>query len=133
MPESPPHPCTYPGCRCLVRGASARCSQHQAQTRQAVDAARGSAASRGYDSAWRKASAAYLREHPRCEDCRDRARVTAATCVDHVVPFRVNGVTNWRLKWDRNNWRASCAPCHSAKTARADGGFGNARRVAVDT
>jgi 5-methylcytosine-specific restriction protein A len=32
------------------------------------------------------------------------------------------------LFWDRSNWQGLCHPCHSAKTATEDGGFGNARR-----
>jgi len=26
--------------------------------------------------------------------------------------------------WDERNWQALCKPCHDAKTAREDGGFG---------
>nr|WP_313208501.1 HNH endonuclease [Stenotrophomonas geniculata] len=29
---------------------------------------------------------------------------------------------------DGSNWQTLCVPCHSTKTAREDGGFGNVRR-----
>lgn len=34
-----------------------------------------------------------------------------------------------KLFWDRTNWRGMAKVCHDAKTAREDGGFGNAPRV----
>lgn len=43
--------------------------------------------------------------------------------MDHVVPVRV--APDRRL--DPTNLRTLCAPCHARKTAREDGGFGNAR------
>ncbi|MFR3634507.1 MAG: HNH endonuclease [Sutterella sp.] len=29
------------------------------------------------------------------------------------------------LFWDQSNWQPLCHTCHSKKTAREDGGFGN--------
>jgi 5-methylcytosine-specific restriction protein A len=43
-----------------------------------------------------------------------------ATEVDHKVPHR----GDQDLFWDTSNWQSLCKPCHSAKTAREDGGFG---------
>jgi 5-methylcytosine-specific restriction protein A len=45
--------------------------------------------------------------------------------VDHRVPHRRGDLA---LFWDRTNWCAMSKPCHDAKTAREDGGFGNATR-----
>lgn len=85
------------------------------------DARRGSAHSRGYGAQWRRARAAFLVRHPLCRDCEKSGRVTAATVVDHITPHR----GDMRLFWQSENWQPLCAPCHSAKTAREDGGFGN--------
>lgn len=43
----------------------------------------------------------------------------AATHVDHVVPLERGGA-----RFDEGNLQPLCAPCHSRKTARQDGGFG---------
>ena len=48
------------------------------------DSRRGSARQRGYTSAWQKARAAYLAQHPLCVFCERDGRVTAATVVDHI-------------------------------------------------
>ncbi|ELK38933.1 HNH endonuclease, partial [Brevibacillus agri BAB-2500] len=48
-------------------------------------------------------------------------KVTTATVVDHIVPHK----GDMRKFWDRMNWQALCASCHSKKTAKEDGGFGN--------
>jgi 5-methylcytosine-specific restriction enzyme A len=85
---------------------------------------RESAARRGYGRAWQKASKAFLRKHPLCEcdDCKAGVlRVRASTVVDHIIPHR----GDMKLFWDRSNWQAMSGPCHSRKTAREDGGFGN--------
>ena len=36
------------------------------------------------------------------------------------------------LFWLRSNWQAMAKTCHDKKTAREDGGFGNAKRVWSD-
>lgn len=66
---------------------------------------------------WRKARASFLLVHTRC-GCG-----APATVVDHIVPHRGDPV----LFWDRTRWRAMCQSCHSVKTAKRDGGFGNSR------
>jgi len=89
-----------------------RCEQHKRMQEQR----RGSAASRGYDDAWRKARAAYLYRHPLCVHCTEAGKVTAATELDHKVPHRGDRV----LFWDRSNWQGLCKPHHSSKTATED-------------
>jgi hypothetical protein len=51
-----------------------------------------------------------------------------ATVVDHRTPWRRGRTREEQqaLFWDRENWQPSCGPCHSHKTAKEDGGFGNA-------
>lgn len=79
---------------------------------------------RGYTYRWQKESKRFLAEHPLCQcpECDDgRKRVVAATVVDHIEPHR--GDTE--KFWDQTNWQAMSKPCHDAKTAREDGGFGH--------
>ncbi|WP_409558335.1 HNH endonuclease [Achromobacter animicus] len=65
--------------------------------------------------------------------------MTAAEVTDHIVPHRLAEAlasedadriaTARALFWDRANWQPLCWRCHSRKTAREDGAFGNRRRV----
>lgn len=45
------------------------------------------------------------------------------TDVDHIVPHRGDP----ELLYDEANLQSLCHECHSKKTAREDGGFGNGR------
>ena len=47
-----------------------------------------SADGRGYGSAWRRASKAFLQAHPLCEECKKQDKYVKATVVDHVIPRR---------------------------------------------
>jgi len=89
-----------------------------------LDRKRGSPASRGYDSKWAKARKTFLNHHPLCIECDRKGRITPATVVDHITPHR----GDQKLFWDTDNWQPLCASCHGSKTAKYDGGFGNARR-----
>jgi 5-methylcytosine-specific restriction protein A len=78
---------------------------------------RGSAAERGYGSAWRKARAGYLREHPLCRMCQEQGRVTAATVVDHITPHK----GDQSLFWDSaNNWQPLCKTHHDSTKQRQE-------------
>lgn len=123
MPSAPPRPCTYHGCKALVTSGS-RCERHAPVAKRANDERRGSSTQRGYGYAWQKARAAFLREHPLCTSCDDKGYVQAAVVVDHIVPHKGDP----QLFWNRRNWQPLCKPCHDAKTAREDGGFGRAPR-----
>jgi 5-methylcytosine-specific restriction protein A len=87
---------------------------------------RGSSAARGYGSVWQRCRRAFLRAHPICEcpgcgpKCCGQRRPT--TDVDHAI--RVSGPDD-PLFWAESNWRARCHGCHSVKTTKVDGGFGN--------
>lgn len=91
-----------------------------------VHEARGSAHSRGYGRKWRAARLGYLAHHPLCVHCLDRGHVTASTDVDHIIPHGGDPILFWDAE---NNWQALCHSCHSVKTAREDGGFGNLTRT----
>jgi 5-methylcytosine-specific restriction protein A len=89
-----------------------------------------SAAKRGYDTKWQEARAGFLAKHPLCEcpDHQGRAGAPRADVVDHIQPHKGDPAKFW----DRNNWMPMNRGCHSAKTARMDGGFGNKRRLPED-
>ncbi|MDO5531413.1 HNH endonuclease [Sutterella sp.] len=124
--------CRYPGCSNTVPYGEKYCERHQAAGAQKErererarwklrQRKRGSSTARGYGSHWQRLRAAFLREHPLCEICKEAGRLTPATDVDHIIPHRGDQA----LLWDRDNLQALCHECHSRKTAREDGGFGN--------
>lgn len=88
------------------------------------DAWRPSASRRGYGRRWEAASKGYLRSHPVCVHCLAKGLTVASSEVDHIIPHR----GDMALFWNRANWQALCHACHSAKTVRDDGGFGNRRK-----
>jgi 5-methylcytosine-specific restriction protein A len=75
---------------------------------------RPSAAARGYDHRWEKASRLYRDANPLCVLCAERGLVVAAECVDHIIPH--NGDAS--LLWSQSNWQSLCRRCHAAKTGR---------------
>lgn len=115
MPKLPGRPCAQPGCPGLAQPGSSRCVDHALPARPRTS--RLSPSARGYDAAWRKRRAAYLLAYPLCALCG-----AAATEVDHIVPLRRGGAD------DESNWQALCHTCHSRKTARENGGYGNRER-----
>lgn len=81
-------------------------------------------AQRGYGGKWQRYRLRFLASHPLCHYCSLEGRVTASTVVDHSEPHRGDMVLFWRTELHV----ASCGPCHSAKTAREEGGIGYARK-----
>lgn len=69
---------------------------------------------------WRKLRASILDGEPLCRICAAAGRITGASHVDHVDGDDSNN--------NPDNLQPLCAPCHSSKTAREDGGFGNVRK-----
>lgn len=87
--------------------------------RKSYDRYRGSSAKRGYGHKWRKESAEFL-EQAENAFCAGAGCNELSTVVDHIVPHK----GDQKLFWRRSNWQGMCKPCHDAKTAREDGGFG---------
>ncbi len=115
MPRKPPTPCSQTGC---PRLSYARfCEPHQSEDRKRMDAGRDPSVRRDYGGKeWRAIRAAFLEAHPWCST---RGCPDPATDVDHVVSRRRGGS-------DRDeNFQSLCHSCHSSKTAKEDGGFGN--------
>jgi 5-methylcytosine-specific restriction protein A len=69
---------------------------------------------------WRKIRNAWLNDHPFCFQCEKNGVVKIATVLDHKDGDANNN--------DESNYQSLCASCHSRKTARFDGGFGNDRK-----
>lgn len=120
MPKAALKPCAHPSCKKLVHYSNRFCEVHEKANQKAVDANRGTAHQRGYTRTWRDAREQYLRLHPLCVACYKLNFITPAKEVDHIVPHK----GDMKLFWDQTNWQGLCKPCHSAKTATEDGGFG---------
>lgn len=112
MPYRPRTPCRHPSCGKLVEYGQKYCAEHK---RLHPEYTR-SASKRGYGSGWQKASKAYLREHPLCEECMRNGKYVQAEVVDHVIPHR----GDMKLFWDKSNWQSLCKRCHDKKTGRFD-------------
>lgn len=112
MGRAAPRPCTAPGCRGLVDGASrtSRCVQH---ARPAWETNQGTTAhQRGYGARWRKLRALVLAEEPLCRECSKAGRIAAARIVDHIVPKAEGGGD------ERSNLQPLCLRCSNDKTQR---------------
>lgn len=72
-------------------------------------------------AAWRAIRSAVLGREPLCRICAARGVTRGANQVDHIDGDPNNN--------EPDNLQPLCAPCHSRKTAREDGGFGNRKRV----
>lgn len=125
MPSLAAKPCRHAGCSALVRDGGGYCQAHKRVVQKEVDSRRESSTKRGYGYKWQKARATFLRSHPLCQcpDCQEgKLRLRTADVVDHIIPHK----GDMTLFWDSSNWRAMAKECHDKKTAREDGGFGNA-------
>jgi 5-methylcytosine-specific restriction protein A len=110
-PFAPKRPC--PGqCGRLITRDEKRCAPClQAWNRQYDAGRKDDEFHRFYmSSAWRKARAAFIAEHPVCaaEDCG-----APSAHVDHIVPLRERP----DLAMVPGNWRALCVRHHSSRSA----------------
>lgn len=114
MPYRPNTPCRHPGCAALVPYGQKYCEQHKSLHPEENR----SAARRGYNRQWQKASWEYLQAHPLCVLCMQKQppRYVRATVVDHITPHR----GDQKLFWDRSNLQALCKQCHDKKTRAED-------------
>jgi 5-methylcytosine-specific restriction protein A len=70
---------------------------------------------------WRAIRLEQLQHEPLCRLCMlNHTRVTPANEVDHVDGDSFNNAPS--------NLQSLCKPCHSAKTVKENGGFGNEMR-----
>lgn len=123
IPSAAPRACRYLNCPALAY-AGMYCKEHapdESLRKRIFDSTRESSAKRGYGRKWREARQVFLIANPLCAEHWSRREVVEATVVDHIIPHK----GNLKLFWNRRNWQALCATCHSIKTVREDGGFGN--------
>lgn len=139
-PNRPKRVCGYPGCfastyqtycaSCQIK-VDKRKAEREQKYREQVKAEVEQGIRYTYThlyntSTWRSLRVLFLKEHPLCVICREAKRLTPATEVDHIKPHK--GDLN--LFFEPSNLQPLCKPCHSRKTAREDGGFGNQSRDA---
>lgn len=106
-------PCSTPGCPELTAGG--RCERHAAQGRASSEAARPSAAERGYGARWRRRRARFLAANPVCVLCGATSEVP-----DHWPLTRRELVARGVADPDADRrLRALCTRCHNRETARA--------------
>lgn len=122
MPNRSKKLCYKSGCRELT--TRQYCEKHEIEVKQRNEWQRGNSAERGYDHKWRKARKGYLLLNPYCVECKKNGDYEPSTVVDHIEPHK----GDQELFWNRKNWQALCASCHSIKTAKEDGGYGNYRK-----
>jgi 5-methylcytosine-specific restriction protein A len=84
--------------------------------RREFDNRRGSSRQRGYTTAWQKARAAYLAQHPLCIFCERDGRVTAAVVVDHIQVH--DG--DYERFWNQANWQPLCKRHHDSTKQRQE-------------
>ncbi|NQT60042.1 MAG: HNH endonuclease [Bacteroidetes bacterium] len=106
MPYKPKRPCSHPGCPRLTDGRY--CDEHAKLAARTYERyKRNPDSKKRYGYQWRKISKQYLAEHPFCELCIQKGRMTPATLVHHTRNVSEGG-TN-----DEENLMALCASCHS--------------------
>lgn len=70
---------------------------------------------------WRKLRDTYLKEHPVCEECLKKGRVTPAQDVHHIKsPFK-GGEINYNLLLDYHNLESLCKDCHGLLHSQMQG------------
>ena len=116
MPSKPMRPCSHCGCNQLV--VSGYCDHHK-KDKQTYDRYRGSSTERGYGARHRRIREVVRREEPLCMECLKTGQVTPSNEMEHIDGNALNT--------ERANLQMLCKACHSRKTIREQGGFGNGR------
>ncbi len=106
MPGRPAKPCTYPGCRALVRDGTSRCEKHALKPWSRT----GPPPERIRGRKLQALRAALFVRQPLCEPCTKAGRVTLATIRDHRIPLAEGG------RDDETNEQAICEACHDVKS-----------------
>ena len=120
MPYAPAKPCSLPSCPDFRTPGSRYCATHAPQFAQQEQDRRGTATERGYSSRWARYRKWFLSQ-PENILCACGCG-HAATDVDHIKP--VSGPDD-PMFWERTNHQPLTHACHSRKTAKDNGGFGN--------
>ena len=106
MPRKPKRPCSYPGCPRLTEGRF--CEEHEKQENCRYEKYdRDPAVRRRYGRAWKRIRDRYVSQHPLCEKCLERGKMTPTEEVHHKLPLSEGGTH------DHSNLIALCQSCHS--------------------
>ena len=109
MPQAPRHPCAHPGCPALTHDRY--CTTHAViHARQYEQYERDPDTWKRYGKEWRIIRKQFLTEHPLCEHCEKRGRLTPAREVHHKIPLNRGG------RHDSTNLMSLCKSCHSGIT-----------------
>ena len=129
MPDAPKRPCKR--CRkVLTRDPSGYCDQCSVKAKQRETAKRkhynkfqrDPVVVKWLNSArYRTRRKAHLEKNPLCVECQQKGKIRKGAILDHIIPHKGNS----ELFWDESNWQTMCWSCHSSKTNKYDGGFGN--------
>jgi 5-methylcytosine-specific restriction protein A len=123
--------CAEDGCPEQVPRGTPRCPEHEAPViarRKARERQRSRERDAGRysrDRRWQRVRRLALeRDSYRCHECGASVKGKAQANVDHLDGQGLDGPR----AYDLDNLVSLCRSCHSRKTARHDGGFGNRRR-----
>lgn len=106
MPRKPKRPCSFLGCPQLTEGQY--CEQHRVEARRRYDKyERATNVNKKYGRAWKRIRDRYVTEHPLCECCERKGKMTVAQEVHHILPISKGGTH------DRNNLMSLCKSCHN--------------------
>lgn len=100
-------------CACRFRIKPGELCPCEKQRKAKADAARPSAAARGYDTDWRNLRADHLKRQPNCVVCGK-----PGDTVDHIKPVR----THPHLRLDPANLQTLCRHHHSSTVQRQERG-----------
>ncbi|MCD4504782.1 HNH endonuclease [Chromobacterium piscinae] len=132
MPVAPSRPCRYAmqGCRQMAAPGNSCCPDHTSHVRRVADQRRMSDETVAKVRRWYRQRIWFARRDACLKAalyrCATPGCMERATDCDHIRPHR----GDWSLFIESSNHQALCHSCHSRKTAREDGGFGNRRREA---
>ena len=113
----PPRVCSHPGCSALTESSDGRCPRHprrpfaelrEPEQRRAYNRDQPESNRFYKTAAWRRVRVAILSRRPLCVECERLGRVTAATLVDHIIPYRERP----DLGLAQSNLRPLCHSCH---------------------
>lgn len=115
MPRKAKRACRYPGCSKVTESASGYCYEHECEQRKHYDRyIRSATHNERYGSTWRRLRGQYIKEHPLCEECKQRGKYTLATEVHHKKALSAGGTNA------EENLMSLCKKCHSRITLRTE-------------
>lgn len=116
--------CARTGCRNLVEDGGL-CSQCAAK-RKPNPSGRKSVSVKGWmnSARYRNRRREWIKGKL-CVFCLEKGIRKFADTLEHKIAH----CGDYELFWNEENWQGSCWSCHSRKTAKEDGGFGNPKGV----